>query len=73
MWVLQRCESPLLKEGGASPLRSGGVESVPLQFFVGAFLPSTKRSTLHLFPTGPSTQRQVQNGPSPEEMDIQRR
>lgn len=46
---------------------------MPLQFLVGAFLPSTDLSTLHLFPTGPSTQRQVQNGPSPEEMDIQRR
>lgn len=52
---------------------SGGVESVPLQLFVGTFLPTTDLSTLHLFRTGPSTQRQVQNGPSPEEMDIQRR
>lgn len=28
---------------------------------------------LLLCPTGPSSQRQVQNGPSPDEMDIQRR
>lgn len=46
------------------------------EFQVG--LPGPLFSTNHgasvlLCPTGPSTQRQVQNGPSPEEMDIQRR
>lgn len=46
---------------------------MPSQLFVGAFPPSTDHCTLHLFPAGPATQRQVQNGPSPEEMDIQRR
>ena len=44
--------------GGASPRSS---------------LPSNPRASVLLFPTGPSSQRQVQNGPSPDEMDIQRR
>ena len=70
-----RHESQHLEVRGRQDLSSGlwRVERVPLQFCVGALLPSSDLSTLHLFPTGPSTQRQVQNGPSPEEMDIQRR
>lgn len=36
----------------------------------GPFFPTNPCASL---PTGPSTQRQVQNGPSPDEMDIQRR
>ncbi|KAB1278317.1 Ena/VASP-like protein, partial [Camelus dromedarius] len=38
-----------------------------------SLLSADRCASVLLCPTGPSTQRQVQNGPSPDEMDIQRR
>lgn len=51
--------------------QEGGEHAIPVICW--GLSPSTDHSTLHLFLAGPATQRQVQNGPSPEEMDIQRR
>lgn len=51
--------------------QEGGEHAIPVICW--GLSPSTDHCTLHLFPAGPATQRQVQNGPSPEEMDIQRR
>lgn len=39
----------------------------------GVLCPVNLRAFVLLLPAGPSSQRQVQNGPSPDEMDIQRR
>lgn len=63
-----RCEAESQHETVSWGTRGRGGAGPP-----GVLSPINPYAFVLVFPTGPSSQRQVQNGPSPDEMDIQRR